>query len=410
MARFFENLERWYFRYSNYIPKLILGLLVGYYAGGLISSNSFALPPGWDKLAYVVIAGLFLLSEGIGVVGTLLLFGWMLYNSWSLLGIVLGSLSLISLVVVRSIFFVILHAFRSARNRAQMSVSGDLSFFLLSPFLVNGNLGFVIPLSAGLNFGVSGPAIAVAAGLISTLFFMMQGLHVWAFLLPGGQSVLDFAVQAPEDITTILLSSLPPELRPLLGQSIQSLGAAAQPLMTQLNAISIVSGFWNFVSATFKKELLAKPIFILQPIFWGIVALVMGFITSTRTSTAWRLLAVGVGMAMLSLGYYYFPYYFGIAQKPYWPGGAGLFWYYLLVSAAISLLPKLIVTGRYAPVPEPVPVVVTNQTQAGSTVAPRLEGETAGSLLNSVGLGGQPQLEETSREDTARSRTRRIEF
>jgi len=407
MGRYLERLERWYFRYADYVPRVLLGVMVAFWVGNLVADNSYALPAGWAQLTPLVLVGLFLAGESIGVLGTLFLLGWMLYNTWSVVGVLAGVLWLLMLGPAYLLVTILLPTV--LRHLSGPRGHGRLSLLVLSPFLVNANLGFVVPLAAGLNWGGAGPGTAVMGALISSVFFILQGAHFWAFPIPAGHSIFEVTIPSAQNPVGAILGGLPPLLRPYLEPIVNSLAAQTQGLWKQVADYKLLSQVWGQTLQLLRDQLLYQPAFVFQILLWGATAFAMSSIVNNRTSTGARLVAVAVGMAMLGAGYRYIRLPAAVGAAPSWPGGAALFWYYMIVSAAIVLLPKLLITGRYAPGSEPQRVVLVTQPRVGARIEGRVEEQIPATLLTPP-EASSPEGPAAERGEASRPRVRKIEL
>lgn len=346
-----RSLDAVWARSGASVSKVLAGLSAVLLVMRVIPQYKYLLPPEWGVFALTTTGALFLAGYGPGFYALVMFTGLLSVAALGSLGALLFVIAVIVFPSVSSIVRSLIVAFPGMKREFQMGSSGagkEALLVLFAPFLFAANLGFAVPLLAGLIFGLRGIATAVSSCVLSSIVWALCGAIPWGFpsKVSGAADLLRVTIPQAGNRTVFDI------LRPRAlwdGSGATITTTSFLPDFTKLP--HLLAGGWAVVRAGFA----ARPLLWAQVILWGLCPYAIARFRGEATSPGKRAVAVLAGAAVLATGYLLLPLALGSGSGLALPGGAGLFTFYFATSLAVALLPCAAVSGsgNAARLPEP---------------------------------------------------------
>lgn len=336
-----RRLDTLWAKSGAFVSKAFAGLSAVLLIMRVIPQYKYLLPPEWAVFALAITGALFLAGYGLGFYALVMFMGLLSVAAFGSLGSLLFVIAIIAFPSVGSIIRSLIVAFPGMKREFQLGSAGagnEALLVLFAPFLFAANLGFAVPLLAGLNFGFRGIATAVSSCVLSSIVWALCGAIPWGFpsKVPGTADLLRVTIPQAGNRTVFDI------LRPRAlwdGSGATITTTSYLPDFTKLP--HVMAGGWTVVRTSFA----ARPLLWAQVILWGLCAYVIARLRGEATSSGKRAVAVLAGAAVLAAGYALLPVALGSGSDLALPGGAGLFIFYFATSLAIALLPCAVVSG-----------------------------------------------------------------
>ena len=167
-----RRLDTLWAKSGAFVSKAFAGLSAFLLIMRVIPQYKYLLPPEWAVFALAITGALFLAGYGLGFYALVMFMGLLSVAAFGSLGSLLFVIAIIAFPSVGSIIRSLIVAFPGMKREFQLGSAGagnEALLVLFAPFLFAANLGFAVPLLAGLNFGFRGIATAVSSCVLSSI-------------------------------------------------------------------------------------------------------------------------------------------------------------------------------------------------------------------------------------------------